>query len=421
MQESPRERQGDRRTANKEEAMWERLFDRFMHALVREGELQVTLPSGVTRRYGNGKGLSAAVSIHDQGQLRRLIQRPELALGEGYMDRRLSVAQDDLEGFLRLVARNVMRYGRGRLNVAAGLPRRVFRHLAQYNPTAIARRNVAHHYDLSNDFYRLMLDRDMQYSCAYFAEPSMSLEEAQEAKKALIARKLRIEPGMRVLDIGCGWGGMALTLARAYGARVLGITLSERQLEVARARAREEGLAERVEFRLLDYRDLDQRFDRVVSVGMLEHVGVPHMRRYFSVVRQALEPDGIALIHTIGRSTPPSTTSPWLRKYIFPGGYIPAVSEVMPAIERAGLFTADLEVLKGEHYARTLAQWRARFGANDKVIRSMFDDRFRRMWRFYLVLSEVGFRELGLVVHHYQLSRRPGATPATRDYLLAGA
>ena len=398
--------------------MWERLFDKFMHTLVREGELQVTLPSGATRRYGDGKGMSAAVSIHDDAQVRRLIQRPELALGEGYMDQRLTVAQDDLEGFLRLMARNVMRYGRGRLNVAASLPRRALRYLEQYNPAGIARRNVAHHYDLSNDFYRLMLDRDMQYSCAYFANPAMSLEEAQEAKKALIARKLRIEPGMRVLDIGCGWGGMALSLARDHGARVTGITLSEKQLEVARARAEEEGLAGQVEFRLQDYRDLDERFDRVVSVGMLEHVGVPHMRQYFSKVNDVLEPGGVALIHTIGRSTPPSATSPWLRKYIFPGGYIPAVSEVMPAIERAGLYTADLEVLKGEHYARTLAEWRARFTANRDVIRTMFDERFRRMWRFYLVLSETGFRELGLVVHHYQLTREADATPLTRDYLL---
>ncbi len=398
--------------------MWERLLDRFMQGLVREGELQVTLPSGATRRYGNGQGLSAAVSIHDNAQVRQLIQRPELALGEGYMDQRLTVAQDDLEGFLRLMARNVMRYGRGRLNIAASLPRRILRYVEQYNPASVARRNVAHHYDLSNEFYRLMLDSDMQYSCAYFADPAMSLEQAQEAKKSLIARKLRIEPGMRVLDIGCGWGGMALTLARDHGARVTGITLSEKQLEVARQRARDEGLEDRVDFRLQDYRHLDERFDRVVSVGMLEHVGVPHMRQYFSKVHDVLEPDGIALIPTIGRSTPPSATSPWLRKYIFPGGYIPAVSEVMPAIEHAGLYTSDLEVLKGEHYARTLAEWRVRFTANREVIRTMFDERFRRMWRYYLVLSETGFRELGLVVHHYQLTRRPEATPLTRDYLL---
>ncbi len=398
--------------------MWERLLDRFMHSLVREGELQVTLPSGATRRYGNGQGLSAAVSIHDNAQVRQLIQRPELALGEGYMDQRLTVAQDDLEGFLRLMARNVMRYGRGRLNIAASLPRRILRYVEQYNPASVARRNVAHHYDLSNEFYRLMLDSDMQYSCAYFADPAMSLEQAQEAKKSLIARKLRIEPDMRVLDIGCGWGGMALTLARDHGARVTGITLSEKQLEVARQRARDEGLEDRVDFRLQDYRHLDERFDRVVSVGMLEHVGVPHMRQYFSKVHDVLEPDGVALIHTIGRSTPPSATSPWLRKYIFPGGYIPAVSEVMPAIEHAGLYTSDLEVLKGEHYARTLAEWRVRFTANREVIRTMFDERFRRMWRYYLVLSETGFRELGLVVHHYQLTRRPEATPLTRDYLL---
>ncbi len=399
--------------------IWEGMFDRIMRGLVREGALEVTMPDGNTRRYGDGKGLSAAVSIHDPGLLARLVRAPEMAVGEGYMERAYTIAQDDLEGFLRLMGRNIMRYGRGRLSMAARGPRRLLRHLAQYNPAARARRNVAHHYDLSNDFYRLMLDADMQYSCAYFANPAMTLEQAQAAKKALIARKLLLEPGMRVLDIGCGWGGMALTLARDHGARVVGITLSERQLEVARQRARDEGLADRVEFRLMDYRDLDETFDRVVSVGMLEHVGVPHMRRYFDTVARVLAPDGVALIHTIGRTTPPASTSPWLRKYIFPGGYIPAVSEVMPAIENAGLYTADLEVLKGEHYARTLAAWRARFEANADVIRTMFDDRFRRMWRYYLVLSETGFRELGMVVHHYQLTRRPEATPITRNYLLA--
>ncbi len=398
--------------------MWERVFDRLMRGLVREGDLQVTMPGGATRRYGDGRGISAAATIHDPGTIRRLVRAPELGLGEAYMDRQLTIAQNDLEGFLTLLGRNVMRYGRGRLSVAARGPARLMRHLAQFNPAPVARRNVSHHYDLSNDFYRLMLDEDMQYSCAYFAEDSMSLEQAQAAKKRLVARKLLLEPGMRVLDIGCGWGGMALTLARDFGARVTGITLSERQLEVARARAREAGLEGQVEFRLQDYRKIDETFERIVSVGMLEHVGVPHMRTYFNRVRDLLTPDGVALIHTIGRTTPPSSTSPWLRKYIFPGGYIPAVSEVIPAIERAGLYLADLEVLHGSHYARTLAAWRARFEAHREAIRARFDERFLRMWRYYLVLSETGFRELGMVVHHYLLARDQRRMPTTRAWML---
>ena len=399
--------------------MWEQLFDRMLRGLVREGDLQVTLPGGTTRRYGDGRGMSAAVTIHGKDTMRRLVRSPELGVGEAYMDQALTVAQNDLEGFLALMARNVMRYGRGQLAVAVRGPARFLRHVAQYNPVSVARRNVKHHYDLSNAFYRKMLDEDMQYSCAYFADPSMSLDQAQAAKKAYIAEKMLLEPGMRVLDIGCGWGGMALTLARDYGARVTGVTLSERQLEVARARAREAGLEGQVEFRLQDYRAVEEEFDRVVSVGMLEHVGVPHMRTYFNKVRDVLTPDGMALIHTIGRTTPPSTTSPWLRKYIFPGGYIPAVSEVMPAIERAGLYTADLETLHGSHYARTLSHWRRRFEENREAIRSQFDDRFLRMWHYYLVLSEVGFRELGMVVHHYQLARDQRKLPKTRAYLYA--
>ncbi len=399
--------------------MWERLLDRLMRRLVREGDLQITMPGGETRRYGDGRGLSAAATIHDRSTIRQLVRAPDLGLGEAYMDRRLTIAQNDLEGFLTLLGRNVMRYGRGRLSVAARGPARLLRHVAQFNPVPAARRNVRHHYDLSNDFYRLMLDKDMQYSCAYFADDAMTLEQAQAAKKHLIARKLLLEPGMRVLDIGCGWGGMALTLARDYGARVTGITLSERQLELARARAREAGLEGQVEFRLQDYRKVGETFDRVVSVGMLEHVGVPHMRTYFNRVRDLLAPDGVALIHTIGRTTPPSSTSPWLRKYIFPGGYIPAVSEVVPAIERAGLYLADLEVLHGSHYARTLSAWRARFEQHREAIRARFDDRFLRMWRYYLGLSETGFRELGMVVHHYQLTRDQSRMPTTRAYLLS--
>jgi cyclopropane-fatty-acyl-phospholipid synthase len=248
----------------------------------------------------------------------------------------------------------------------------------------------------------------------------MTLEQAQAAKKAHIANKLRLEPGMTVLDIGCGWGGMALTLARDHGARVTGVTLSEEQLRVATARAAEAGLADRVTFRLQDYREVGGRFDRIVSVGMFEHVGVPHYRAYFDTVARLLAPEGVALIHTIGRASPPGATSPWIQKYIFPGGYVPALSEVMPPVERSGLWPTDVEVWR-LHYAETLRCWQERFDANRDAVRALYDERFVRMWRFYLVASEMTFRAGRQCVFQVQLAHRQTAVPLTRAYLCATA
>ncbi|MDE3239503.1 MAG: class I SAM-dependent methyltransferase, partial [Paracoccaceae bacterium] len=279
-----------------------------------------------------------------------------------------------------------------------------------------ARRNVAHHYDLSGELYDLFLDEDRQYSCAYFADPSMTLEEAQRAKKAHIANKLLLEPGMTVLDIGCGWGGLGLTLARDYGARVVGVTLSEEQHKVATRRAKEAGLSDRVEFRLCDYRTVTETFDRVVSVGMFEHVGVPHYREYFSAVHDRLAPDGVALIHTIGRVTPPGSTSPWILKYIFPGGYVPALSEMMSAVEKNALWSTDIEVWR-MHYAYTLRHWHDRFVAKQDKAKALYDERFCRMWRYYLIASEMSFRHYGQCVFQVQLARRQEAVPLTRTYL----
>jgi cyclopropane-fatty-acyl-phospholipid synthase len=395
--------------------MWNSALDRLLSHLVRQGELSVTFPDGTTRSYGAGEP-SAAVTLHASDLPRRLVLTPQMALGEGYMDGELTIEGDDLRSFMDLITRNAAANGLPGFQKPMEWLRRMGRRLAQFNPAPRARRNVAHHYDLSGALYDLFLDADRQYSCAYFARPDMTLEEAQEAKKQHIARKLLIEPGMRVLDIGCGWGGMGLTLARDFGAEVLGVTLSTEQHGVATARARDAGLSDRARFELMDYRKVQGPFDRIVSVGMFEHVGLPHYREYFSKVHDLLTPDGIALIHTIGRTTPPGATSPWITRYIFPGGYCPSLSETTQAVEQSGLGSTDVEVWR-LHYAETLKEWHARFVANEDKARALYDDRFCRMWRFYLLASEYTFRNAGQVVFQLQLSRRQDAVPLTRDYL----
>ena len=395
--------------------MWTRLIDRFLHRFVCHGTLHLTYPDGAQRRYGAGPP-EVGVRLTDPALLRRLTINPSLAAGEGYMNGTLQIEGDDLYGLVELGLRNMARGPAGLLQGMNQMLRNAGRRLAQANPAGRARRNVAHHYDLSGALYDLFLDADRQYSCAYFARPDMTLEEAQAAKKAHIAAKLRLQPGMRVLDVGCGWGGMALTLAREHGVQVTGITLSQEQLSVARARARNAGLDGRVRFALSDYRALEGRFDRIVSVGMFEHVGVPHYRRYFGCLRERLTEDGVALVHTIGRVSPPASTNPWIAKYIFPGGYVPALSEVMAAVEKEALWPCDIEVWR-LHYAETLRHWHDRFMANIDRARALYDDRFCRMWRFYLVGSEQTFRHAGQAVFQLQLARRSDAVPLTRDYL----
>lgn len=396
--------------------MWEKAFEVFLSRLVEKGTLVVTLPSGRVVRAGQGAP-EIAVTLHDPTLPRRLCLTPEMALGEGYMDGTLTIAGDDLRGLMTLVTRNVARAQQLPLwGGIAGRLRDLKRGFDQWNPAHRAQANVAHHYDLSGALYDLFLDADKQYSCAYFRDPGMTLEEAQAAKKAHVAGKLLLEPGMRVLDIGCGWGGMALTLARDYGARVVGVTLSEEQIKVARERARAAGLEDRVEFHLMDYRKVEGPFDRIVSVGMFEHVGVPHYREYFGKVRDLLTSDGVALIHTIGRLRPPTSTSPWITTYIFPGGYCPALSEVTEAIEKEGVEQTDIEVWR-HHYAMTLRHWHDRFVARIEEAKRLYDERFCRMWRFYLIASELTFVEGHQVVFQLQLARRKDAVPLTRDYL----
>ena len=394
------------------------LLDTVLRGLIRSGRLTVRWPNGELTRYGTGDGPHASVAITTWQASRRLLYNPLIAAGECYVDGTLAMIDCSIYDFIEVVAFNRAKArGLHPMMEAHDWVRGVFRRLGQFNPASRAQRNVAHHYDLNSRLYSLFLDRDRQYSCAYFPRGDETLEEAQAAKKRHIAAKLKLDrPGLRVLDIGCGWGGMALTLARDWGAEVTGITLSQEQLGEARARAQAEGLADRARFELIDYRAMDRPFDRIVSVGMFEHVGVNHYGEFFGVVRHCLVPDGVALLHTIGRSDGPGYTNPWITKYIFPGGYSPALSEVLPKIERSKLVVTDIEVLR-LHYAETLREWRRRFAANRDAIASLYDERFCRMFEFYLAGSELVFRYDGHVVFQIQLAHDQAAVPLTRDYI----
>ncbi|WP_235917114.1 SAM-dependent methyltransferase [Maritimibacter harenae] len=389
---------------------------RMLGRLVRDGDLAVTWPDGVTNTYGDGTGTRVHLKITDPGLLSRLMRNPELALGEGYMEGGLTIEDDDLTGFLRLIARNARDNGSGRFSAAAAAARTGLRRIAQHNPLSVAKRNVEVHYDLPTELYDLFLDANLQYTCGYFRDPDMDIDQAQVAKMDHIGKKLMIEPGMRVLDIGSGWGGLSIHLARTFGAQVTGVTLSKEQLAEAEKRAEAAGVADKVTFRLEDYRDLDETFDRVVVVGMMEHVGQPQYPVFLNQIARVLDPKGIALVHTIGRTTPPGQTSPFIHKYIFPGGYIPALSEVMTEVEKTDLLPTDIEVWR-DHYIRTLQAWKDKFEANVDAVREMFDERFVRMWRYYLTASEMSFAELGLVIFQIQMAHDQHAVPTNREYL----
>lgn len=396
--------------------MWDTLFDRMLGSFLRDGTMITHLQGGRILRHGDGKEPVVTIRITDPGLTRRMVLQPDLAVGESYMNGDFTIDGDDLHGFLALMTRNLLRGAPVWWQEPVFHARRLLRRLGQFNPLARSQSNVAHHYDLSGKLYDLFLDADRQYSCAYFRHPDDTLEQAQINKKAHIAGKLRLQPGMTVLDIGCGWGGMAITLARDYGARVVGVTLSTEQHKVATERAAAAGLSDRVEFRLMDYRHVTGTFDRIVSVGMFEHVGVPHYREYFAKVRNLLAPDGVALIHTIGRAAPPHVTNPWVLKYIFPGGYVPALSEVMAPLEKERIWPTDVEIWR-LHYAETLRHWHDRFMANIAEVREIYDERFCRMWRYYLIASEMSFRYGRQCVFQLQLAHDQRAVPLTRDYL----
>lgn len=394
----------------------ERLLQVALTRFIRTGNLHVVVGDGTPLEFGDGTGQPVVMRFASRRALTRMFLNPELRLGEAYMNRDFVLEAGTIADLLAILMSQephttvpyfarpqaMLRYGRRRID--------------QFNYRRRARQNVAHHYDLDGRLYALFLDADRQYSCAYFESPDQTLDDAQLAKKRHLAAKLLLADGHRVLDIGSGWGGLALYLAEYCGAKVTGVTLSQEQLKLAQGRAAEAGLADSVEFRLQDYRDLNERFDRIVSVGMFEHVGVGHYRTYFDQCAKLLSDDGVMVLHSIGRSEGPNATNPWIDKYIFPGGYIPALSEVLPAIERAGLIVSDIEILR-LHYAETLKAWRLRFMARAEEARRIYDDRFVRMWEFYLAASEMAFRYQGMMVFQIQLAKRVDTVPITRDYL----
>jgi cyclopropane-fatty-acyl-phospholipid synthase len=393
------------------------LLARFLEGIIGEGDFGLIDARGKSHRFGNGAPPRVTIRLEDSATERRLLLNPRLALGEAYMDGTLTIEEGTLFDLIDLVGRNIQTFEDHWFpNFTAGM-NRLFRRIQQYNPVGKAQKNVAHHYDLSDDLYDLFLDRDRQYSCAYFDGTHDDLDRAQEDKKRHIAGKLLLnEPGKKVLDIGSGWGGMALYLAKTMGADVTGVTLSKEQHKVSEKRAADAGLSDRVRFKLQDYRDEPETFDRIVSVGMFEHVGAGHYLEYFRKAKQLLTDDGVFLLHSIGRMEPPSTTNAWLRKYIFPGGYTPALSETLSAIEKAGLWVTDIEILR-LHYAETLHHWYERFMAQREKALELYDERFCRMWEFYLIGCEISFRRMGQMVFQIQIAKRRDAVPLTRDYM----
>ena len=352
----------------------------------------------------------------DQKLMQKLLINPDLYFGEAYMNGSLVIENGTLTDFLDLAFKNI---GRGNINSYGAVIKKIkgtFGYLTNLNKIIKSKENVAHHYDISEKLYDLFLDENRQYSCAYFKNDSDTLEQAQSNKIHHIIKKLNIQPNQKVLDVGSGWGTLALAIAKETNASVTGITLSENQFEYSQNKAKEMNLSNQVDFKLIDYRQLNEKFDRIVSVGMFEHVGRNFYRTYFNKVFQLLNEKGIALIHTIGSSMPPRDPQPWIQKYIFPGGYTPSLSEISKPIEKSGLIVSDIEVLR-MHYAHTLRNWKERFLSKKDTVLDMFDEKFFRMWEFYLASCEMAFKWGDQVVFQLQLAKDNNSVPNTRDYI----
>ena len=390
-------------------------ISRAVSEIVAIGDVTLEFADGRRIRCGDGTGPEIGVRFADEACVWELLTDPELKIGELYMNGRIEITKGDLYDLMALASGSLTQRRLPKWVHALDMIRDVLRAFNR-NDKIRARRNVETHYDLDHRLYDLFLDADRQYSCAYFEHPGQSLEEAQLAKKRHLAAKLFVERGHRVLDIGCGFGGMALYLARHVGAEVTGVTLSQEQFHIARERAEAANLSAGADFRLQDYRDVEGPFERIVSVGMFEHVGLPGFKEYFGHVKRLLTDDGIMVLHAIGRSSGPGYTNPWIAKYVFPGGYIPAVSEVLEALEHHGLYVTDVEMLR-LHYADTLKLWRERFNARRDEARALYDERFCRMWDFYLAGSEASFRVAGNMVFQIQIAKRQDVTPRTRNYV----
>ena len=392
------------------------LLQKALEQFVRTGNLRVTTANGTTFTVGDGSGTPAAIRFTSAAAQNSLFIDPELKFGEAFVDGTLVIG----EGTIADVLAVVMSQGEYGKPPSWAQPQAIYRflkrRLVQFNRRSRSKKNVAHHYDLDGKLYSLFLDNDRQYSCAYYENLEVSIDEAQLAKKRHLASKLLLSQGKRVLDIGCGWGGLGLYLAENTGASVVGVTLSEEQFAIASGRAGEKNLTRQVEFRLQDYRDIPEQFDRIVSVGMFEHVGVGYYDAFFQKCAEMLADDGVMLLHSIGRSEGPNYTNPWIDKYIFPGGYIPSLSEVLPAIERSGLIVTDIEILR-LHYAETLKAWRERFIARKEEAERLYDERFVRMWEFYLAASEMAFRKQAMMNFQIQLAKQQNVVPMTRDYI----